>query len=900
MEQKQEDMNNMTNEQLREQVISLQQQLETVTLEKQMYSTQYHSLIRQAAMTGSKQGDEFWQEISRKLRANDTEYIKSLVYNQTISVLDANSQGQTLLMFAADAGNYEIVNLCLNLGADVTRSDVNGHEAQFFAQAGAHVHIEQLLLFTKLNATLGNRIKITAHDIKQQTGIVENILSQFKLLKYDDEPLQFFKDTMVVIMTNIIEQKLSFSDDILKLCWQFESENDKDPLSGDLWASIVQSCKNVIAKGNKKEWHWLKTFILPSTIWFEEVISENKEKSYLYYKLLKLVDSASMEQLKELEQNLNTLSTKDISAWNELIVWNIGSKLQYKPDEMRQDKIPNGIRSKYTFKEIANSSTALFNSLTFYDYNEYLSQLVLTAQIVDNDFQMSIKRMFNVDKHRNVGYLDDAKDGIVYMRGPVKQIERCRTKAQNDYNTQTFPTSACILDLNRCSLVFNSISTMLSALKLLENKIKFFQSGSIIGIIRDKNGFKEYIKQTQYADIKLNVLIKGASNNIIGEIQFLLRTMMNFKNKAHSLYAITRQQEYFENSVSLILPRLLDFDRQLLISASMGNVKELNNLMVICNKSTHEMMKVDAQSNECILNKICCGGHLKALKFIKSVVDDALLVESLFRTNQKHMNVIESILYSNCFDFNMIQYILDMKSVRTRYENDPQLTYKLLVLALEFSSVSIIELIFGKLAIGWETIGEMINSKVDDVEYTDPICKNARLFTQAASNKLAPKVLAKIRNVMGDKLFMDEVFAVDGNNTTCVECMIHAKNIDAVKYALSIAEIKTRYETDEWWMWRLLWWLFAFGTMEMIDYVMNEFKFSAKELIPFLEVKYEEKSQRTFGASGTPYHKLMIVPAISEQHILQYLTTIIGQDTYLELMIKHDFMEQSAAHLGLM
>ena len=56
------------------------------------------------------------------------------------------------------------------------------------------------------------------------------------------------------------------------------------------------------------------------------------------------------------------------------------------------------------------------------------------------------------------------------------------------------------------------------------NKVNYYQSGHIIGIVRDKNGFIEYVQDgVQYADIKLNVLIKGKHNNIIGEIQFLLQ-----------------------------------------------------------------------------------------------------------------------------------------------------------------------------------------------------------------------------------------------------------------------------------------------------------------------------------------------------------------------------------------
>ena len=79
----------------------------------------------------------------------------------------------------------------------------------------------------------------------------------------------------------------------------------------------------------------------------------------------------------------------------------------------------------------------------------------------------------------------------------------------------------------------------------------------------------------QYADIKLNVLIKGKHNNIIGEVQFLLNVMKEFKDKAHNLYAIQRKEEAITNSVSKILPLLLDTKTRLFTSAINGDIKEL-------------------------------------------------------------------------------------------------------------------------------------------------------------------------------------------------------------------------------------------------------------------------------------------------------------------------------------
>ena len=54
--------------------------------------------------------------------------------------------------------------------------------------------------------------------------------------------------------------------------------------------------------------------------------------------------------------------------------------------------------------------------------------------------------------------IDDFK--VTYRRGPVKLLERALNKAQNHYSDKEYPTSACVLDLNRCSLIFDDINSL--------------------------------------------------------------------------------------------------------------------------------------------------------------------------------------------------------------------------------------------------------------------------------------------------------------------------------------------------------------------------------------------------------------------------------------------------------
>ena len=62
--------------------------------------------------------------------------------------------------------------------------------------------------------------------------------------------------------------------------------------------------------------------------------------------------------------------------------------------KVRQDVVPNGIVSQYTYNQLSQTSGATFNSPKFYDHHQYLSQSILLAQIVDEDFQRSVQDMF--------------------------------------------------------------------------------------------------------------------------------------------------------------------------------------------------------------------------------------------------------------------------------------------------------------------------------------------------------------------------------------------------------------------------------------------------------------------------------------------------------------------------
>eukprot|EP01083_Nonionella_stella_P110065 321836_1 len=840
-----------------------------------------HEALKQRLSHPSTQNShstEFWNDILSKCQT-DEDYIKSLINTKQLTMTECDTDGRTLLLIAAKKGSYELVRLCLNLGADLHKTDKKGRSVLDLARGGAWTHVEQLLLFSQMNANIGNQIRNTADTINKQKGIAQNIMKE--LSSYDSTTKQFFQDTMMDLMINIIKKKQSFSDDLLNLCWGFECANDVNPLSTELWKAIATVCKDIIENGNKKEWFWFKKCILPSNIWFKHSNKVNRganddEKEaqtqdpsnntrYLYYELLKFVEGKASVQLSELKQSLDILSNKNENEWQNLISWDIPDQSK----EVRQDQVPNGIVSKFTHKELSEqgSSSASFNGIRFYDYHEYLPQLVLLAHILDDSFQKSMQNVFDIDRYTNIGKINSDGDGVVqYVRGPVKRIERAKDKAQNDYSDALYPTSAKVLDFNRCSLVFNDISALLFALQLFQNKVNYYQSGSIIGIVRGKNGFKEYIDETQYSDIKLNVLIRGKHNNIVGEVQFLLRAMKDYKAKAHNLYYIQRQKEFMETSASSILPLLLNEDKQLFVAGNKGDVNALCNLMVMNNKTEEGIMKVDGESRESILLNMVTLGHYNAFKFLQSVISNKLMLDRLFLPNRYNQNPIEAAI-SGC-RFVIIRDLLNMNGVQQRYQNDKNMMYRLLYLLFcKCDSEEMIDFALDKLNISKERIIEILSYKCTK---SDNDVSGARDYHNynIVGRIIWLNQLKKMANIIGDQVFIEHVFQPDGKNMNALEFAIRKKRLEVMKYLMSFQKIKERCLTDKEVLWRTVYSMNRAYDADMVKYVMNELQLDETKLREVQSFTCEDKSNE-FG----PKARTIWAYKISDKAIIKILNS---------------------------
>merc|ERR1712228_991143 len=117
---------------------------------------------------------QFWKNLKTKLNLGDIDYVKDLIRSKKLNMDEINEKGRTLLMMAADVGNYELVSMCINLGADIDKIDNDKKSALKIAKERGFPEIEELLLMNLLKTELGERIENTTNDILKKKGLSAN------------------------------------------------------------------------------------------------------------------------------------------------------------------------------------------------------------------------------------------------------------------------------------------------------------------------------------------------------------------------------------------------------------------------------------------------------------------------------------------------------------------------------------------------------------------------------------------------------------------------------------------------------------------------------------------------------------------------------------------------------
>ena len=231
---------------------------------------------------------------------------------------------------------------------------------------------------------------------------------------------------------------------------------------------------------------------------------EKEEKEYavgvgqdvvLYDRLMTICSHKMVQQTNYIKESLDQLMK--IKSKKE----NLDKVVNYKDfiicDErigLRQDSLKH-FETKQELLSFPNKplfdekELKQLNLVNMYDLEAYLSQLFVAAKTVNETFHKDMKKIFEISEYSTCNNNFDL--GISeYREGPLKQRLRCQEKAKEEYNNKSYPTTACLVDMVRCSISVNNCANLLKCMNKLKDYINSPKNETCVKrIVRIKNQF---------------------------------------------------------------------------------------------------------------------------------------------------------------------------------------------------------------------------------------------------------------------------------------------------------------------------------------------------------------------------------------------------------------------------
>ena len=243
---------------------------------------------------------------------------------------------------------------------------------------------------------------------------------------------------------------------------------------------VLSACKKVLsAPIVAKDFAWFKQYVFASSVWF---MRAQADEPFMYEQLMQIVRgmsakiTASMGSIFEHQQAHK--------RWPEVLA------IENETHIARQDHEQVGLLQESGIRDVMDvkmdGDDASHELASFIDSNVAINMLTASAKKIDGEFQQRMRLVMSPFGE--------------FKPGPIKKVERCQSKIENDYADEAFPKSAKLLDLVRCSVTFNTVDQLLAGYRGLRAHIE--SAGESVAVARVKNGFLEP-EDVGYRDIKV-------------------------------------------------------------------------------------------------------------------------------------------------------------------------------------------------------------------------------------------------------------------------------------------------------------------------------------------------------------------------------------------------------------
>ena len=489
------------------------------------------------------------------------------------------------------------------------------------------MNIEKILTDNKQNFGL----LYSTLDSIDTSGITSN-MSNLQEFSKDDKIARYLlqncdKSSLAnicnVINNGLLTQECGFNDSLLFLAHKFDNKQFTNTMKQCARICLCEDKANKNESKNAKTVHFFKNNLANSKVWslpayldntidineisdeksFETDTKSTSKTTLFDITKVEVIEKELLKQKQYLQQQIIKQEKEFGKNWNDLkysiLYRNIGTDHKLSQNRIKVDATVPKIGKQelmgdehvsvdYKRRELPFDNVNAFNGEQEYDLYGYLTKLLIAAHKIDPIFQSTCKRLFEMDQFGS----------CTYTAAPPKTKERCKMKTLLEYYDAPWPRSAQLLDLVRGSIVFETSKDLLRGFELFRrwiNSERFTKDSCLKYIVRVKNGFNCIkdeswnldIKEFDYCDIKINVLIEYNGMKLIGELQFMLDFMLKAKKMSHRLYSFVRNESYFQS-----LERMNSQSKGKLLKKIIlnQNVKFFSNFLDDCNDDDKKML----------------------------------------------------------------------------------------------------------------------------------------------------------------------------------------------------------------------------------------------------------------------------------------------------------------------
>ena len=241
-------------------------------------------------------------------------------------------------------------------------------------------------------------------------------------------------------------------------------------------------------------------------------------------------------------------------------------------------------------------------------------------------------------------------------------------------------------------------------------------------------------------------------------------------------------------------------------------------------------------------------GANNGLKMLKSLIGEEEFVKRVFVPDNVNNTVFENVVRQQ--NVEMIKAILSYESVKETYKTNSHWMFRLVfwLFASFHPNEEVIDCVVSALKLSKEDIVPMLHN-FDYREFNannwEP---NAWMYRErdimsAIGWSGNDKSMKKLLDLIGEIEFEKQVFIPGYTNTTIVEDAARQNKVEMLKTLFGIESIKKVYLNDDYWIYRLVYWLQRAYKKEVCNFIVKELNLTEKKLLKYVNKEYEFKEK---------------------------------------------------------